>query len=395
MPYSKFQPTYLFNGKEILANDSVLITDKDGKVQTIINREDAGDDVQQLQGLLSPGFVNCHCHLELSHMRGMISEHTGLVDFILNILQLRNSNEDDILQAIANAEAEMLRNGIVAVGDISNNILTLQQKLKGNLQYHNFIELSGFSPAIAQIRFNAGLAVYEVFKTCFPNATSIVPHAPYSVSKELFALIDNVATHPISSIHNQETVDENEFFLSGKGQFNKLYQSIGVDVSSFHQATKKSSLQSILPNLQQPQKLLLVHDTFINQTDLDFINQNTALQQYFFCLCVNANSYIENQLPPINLLRHNHCNIVIGTDSLASNKGLNVLSEIKTIIQNFPEIPMQELLTWATINGATALQMDKFLGSFEPGKRPGMVLITDLGNDGSITINSNAKVISP
>ena len=139
----------------------------------------------------------------------------------------------------------------------------------------------------------------------------------------------------------------------------------------------------------------MVHDTFINQTDINFINQNTALQQYFFCLCVNANSYIENQLPPINLLRHNHCNIVIGTDSLASNKGLNVLSEIKTIIQNFPEIPIQELLTWATINGATALQMDKFLGSFEPGKRPGMVLITDLGNDGSITINSNAKVISP
>ncbi len=395
MHYSKFQPTYLFNGKEILAEGSVLITDKSGVVQAIINKEEAGDDVQQLEGLLSPGFINCHCHLELSHMKGMIAEHTGLVDFILNILQLRNTNEDDILQAIANGEAEMLSNGIVAVGDISNNALTLPQKLKDNLRYHNFIELSGFSPAIAQTRFSAGLAVYETFKTVFPNATSIVPHAPYSVSKDLFKLIDTVATHPISSIHNQETVDENEFFLSGGGNFNKLYETIGVAISNFHQPTKKSSLQSFLPNLQQPQKLLLVHDTFINQNDLDFINQNTALQQYFFCLCVNTNSYIENQLPPINLLRKNNCNIVIGTDSLASNHRLSVLGEIKTIIQNFPEIPLQELLKWATINGATALQMDSFLGSFEPSKKPGIVLITDLENDGSITSNSNAKVIAP
>ena len=223
----------------------------------------------------------------------------------------------------------------------------------------------------------------------------MVPHAPYSVSRELFQLINSLENNHLSSIHNQETFDENEFFISGKGNFNKLYQTIGVDVSSFHQPTSKSSLQSVLPFLNQPKKIFLVHDTFTNQNDLNFLFKNKAIQQYFFCLCVNANSYIENQLPPINLLRNNHCSIVIGTDSLASNHELCVLSEIKTIIQNFPEIPLQEVLIWATINGAVALQMDDKLGSFEVGKQPGLVLITDLTDDGSITINSNAKVISP
>ncbi|MBC7652226.1 MAG: amidohydrolase family protein [Deinococcales bacterium] len=393
MAYLKYQADYLFTGKEILPSTAVLITDENGVVQNITNVQEAGDDIKQLQGLLTPGFINCHCHLELSHMKGLIPPHTGLVDFILNILQLRNNSEDSILQAIANSESEMKNNGIVAVGDISNNALTLLQKRKGNLQYHNFIEVSGFSPAHATARFNNGMLVYQAFKEYFPTATSLVPHAPYSLSKQLFKLIDAMATNPISTIHNQETKDENAFFLSGKGSFNNLYQSIGIDITTFHQPTNTSSLQSVVPLMQQPKKIILVHDTFISQADIDFLNQNHLQQQFIFCLCVNANQYIENELPPIDLLLQNNCNMVIGTDSLASNHQLCVLSEIKTICQNFPNIPLQDVLTWATFNGAKALQMDVQLGSFNIGKKPGIVLIDALTPNGGIAKNSIAKVI--
>jgi cytosine/adenosine deaminase-related metal-dependent hydrolase len=68
---------------------------------------------------------------------------------------------------------------------------------------------------------------------------------------------------------------------------------------------------------------------------------------------------------------------VIGTDSYASNWSLSVLDELKTIQQHHPEIPLEEMLGWATLNGARALQMDKHLGSFEKGKKPGVVLIKD------------------
>lgn len=393
MAYLKYQADYLFSGSTILNNQSVLITNEKGIVESIINKDDAGDDIQQLQGLLTPGFINCHCHLELSHMKGMIPEHTGLVDFILHILQLRHSNDADILEAIANAEAAMKANGIVAVGDISNNALTLLQKLKGNLQYHNFVEVSGFSPAIAQVRFDTALAVYQAFKTHFPDSTVMVPHAPYSVSPQLFKLIDSVTSKHISSLHNQETSDENAFFLTGEGAFNKLYQTIGSDIASFFRPSKLNSLQTVLPQIQSPQKLLLVHDTFTSQADIDFLQQQQ--QDFVFCLCVNANQYIENQLPPINLFRQNHCNIVLGTDSLASNHQLSILSEMQIITQHFPEIPMTELLSWATINGAKALNMDTKLGSFESGKQPGVVLINNIDNSGYITTNSSASVILP
>ena len=394
MAYLKYQADYLFTGKEILSNRSVLITDEKGVVKNICNQQEAGENIQQLHGLLTPGFINCHCHLELSHMKGLIPEHTGLVDFIFNILQLRHNGEETILQAINSGESEMKNKGIVAVGDISNNAFTLLQKRKSNLQYHNFIEVSGFSPAIAPPRFNNGMLVYLAFKKYFPAATSLVPHAPYSVSKKLFQLIDGMVTNPISTIHNQETVDENMFFLSGKGNFNKLYQSIGIDIAPFHQPTNTTSLQSVMPLMQEPKKIILVHDTFISQADIDFLNKNHLRQEFVFCLCINANQYIENKLPPVDLLMRNNCNIVIGTDSLASNHQLCVLSEIKTFSQNFPHIQLQDILTWATINGAKALKMDKYLGSFEIGKKPGIVLINALNPNGGVTKNSTPRVIS-
>jgi cytosine/adenosine deaminase-related metal-dependent hydrolase len=70
---------------------------------------------------------------------------------------------------------------------------------------------------------------------------------------------------------------------------------------------------------------------------------------------------------------------VLGTDSLASNHQLSILEEIRTIRKNFPHIKTNQLLKWATSNGARALQMDQQLGSLEVGKHPGVLIIdTDL-----------------
>jgi len=74
-------------------------------------------------------------------------------------------------------------------------------------------------------------------------------------------------------------------------------------------------------------------------------------------------------------LRKYRAHITIGTDSLASNHQLSVLAELKTIHQQFPTIPVLELLQWGTINGARALQLETTLGSFEAGKQPGVVVI--------------------
>jgi cytosine/adenosine deaminase-related metal-dependent hydrolase len=94
-----------------------------------------------------------------------------------------------------------------------------------------------------------------------------------------------------------------------------------------------------------------------------------------YCICINANLYIENKVPPIDLLVKHNCHIVLGTDSYSSNWQLSIAKEIAAVQQYFPHIPLETILQWATINGAKALSWENNMGSFEKGKKPGVVLI--------------------
>ncbi|TDO29131.1 amidohydrolase family protein [Sediminibacterium goheungense] len=372
MSYLKLSTPQLFTGTEMLDENAVLITRQDGTIEAIVPAEEAGDDIRQLEGILCPGFVNAHCHLELSHMKGLIPEHTGLVDFILQVVTKRSIHVDDILIAIENAENEMFAAGIVAVGDICNFTHSLIQKNAGRLHYHNFIEISGWNPQVAAARMEQSLHFFKVFKSCFPHHTSLSPHAPYSVSSALWDLMHPLFENQIITIHNQESKAENELFQKGTGDFIKLYEVMDIRNPSFI-AVGTNSLPFYLPLLQKARQLILVHNTFISQEDIDLLlPQNLSVT---FCLCPNANLYIENTLPPVDLLLKNNLNICIGTDSLASNHQLSVMEEIKTLQLHFPDIPLATLLQAATLNGAKALGMDDVLGSFEKGKKPGVVLL--------------------
>ena len=167
--YRKFSAQNIFTGQALLPQGNVLITDADGLVKEIIALKDAGDDIEFFEGLLCPGFINAHCHLELSHLKGFIPEKTGLVNFVFKVITKRHFAEEHILAAIETAENEMLNNGIVAVGDICNNTLTIPQKKKQRLQYHNFIEVSGFVPAFAQDRFDKARSILAAFQSIKEN----------------------------------------------------------------------------------------------------------------------------------------------------------------------------------------------------------------------------------
>ncbi len=366
----------------------MLITNEKGEIEAIVPIQNAGEEVQQLKGIITPGLINAHCHLELSHMKGVIPEHTGLPDFILKIVNERHFPEEEILEAIAQAEASMLQEGIVAVGDISNNALTVPQKQQGNLAYHTFVEISGWKPAIAQSRFSNAQNVMEQFRlieaaaSLNPLKSSFSPHAPYSVSSALWQMMMPYFEGNTITIHNQETPAENELFREGTGDFVRMYQAMNIDQTHFS-PTGQNSLPSYFPRLKNAKNILLVHNTTTNEADIQFANQlvKQHAQELYYTLCVNANLYIENQLPPIELLRNNKSNIVLGTDSLSSNHQLSILSELKTISKHFPNIPLEEMLSWATINGAKALQLDQQFGSFEKGKKPGVILIDQIKNN--------------
>jgi cytosine/adenosine deaminase-related metal-dependent hydrolase len=273
----------------------------------------------------------------------------------------------------------------VAVGDISNTANTFAYKANASkIYYHTFLEIYAFDETRADAAFERGLKLQDELREFLDNRihlqSSITPHAPYSASVKLLDLFNKHAlkNNSILTIHNQETEDENLFFQEKKGSILDRLKSFNIPTDNW-QAPVKSSLQATLPHLPSTDKLQLVHNTFTKQDDILFANDYN--KNLFWCFCVNANLYIENKVPNVNLFTQNNCAITLGTDSYASNWSLSIFDEIKTLHKHFPQIEFNDLLTWATINGAKYLGIDAAFGTIEKGKTPGLNLISpDLKN---------------
>jgi cytosine/adenosine deaminase-related metal-dependent hydrolase len=382
-----FKADYVFPVCADPIKNGIVTIDDFGKIISVTDQKSHPPDVpiEQLNGIICPGLINTHCHLELSHLKDKVKQQTGLVNFIMDVQKFRGADTNLVMDAAINADNEMYENGIVAVGDISNTNLTIPIKAGSKLYYHSFIETFGFIPSMADEIFRKALALLNEFK---PQSCSITPHAPYSVSKELFKLIQKYCEtgENLISIHNQECEDENKFFRYKLGSFNDLYASFGLDITHF-KPQARNSLQSTIPLLTNKQKVLLVHNTCTNLKDIYFIKRFD--REINFCFCPNANLYIENRLPKIELFMGQGHNITLGTDSLASNGKLCILSEMRTIQEKFPSIPITKLIEWGTVNGAQYLGIDDDKGTLQAGKTPGLNLITGL--DG-LKITPDTKV---
>lgn len=372
----KFKGTALFNGRALLPGSMVLITSEKGIVQDIVHESEAGEDIQQFNGLLCPGFVNTHCHLELSHMAGLVPEGTGLPAFLTSVMEKRGQQDVAAQEAaMKKAATTMWESGISAVGDICNGTATLALKQDSPLYYHSFIECMGFVPDFARQRYEYSLDVLREFSALNgpQHSCSIVPHAPYSVTDTLFEMLAATPDNTPISIHNQECEAENSLYQNKTGAFLGFYSHFNMDTSGF-KATGTNSLPAWLPWFRRL-PVLLVHNTYTTEKDITFTKGQAA--QTYWCLCPQANLYIEKRLPDIALLRSLGCTITLGTDSLASNHNLSIWQEIQTIRRQYPTIALEEILQWATLNGAAALGVTARYGSFDKGTQPGVVLIDE------------------
>ena len=384
MKYRKFSADKIFNGFEFFDQEHVLILDERDKVQEVVHISEAGDDIEKLNGILSPGFINAHCHLELSHLKDVIPPHTGLIPFLLDVVGKRDFPMEIILDRIEKAEQEMYNDGIVAVGDIGNTANTLNTKQKSKIKWNNFVEVLSFSDEMSPTRLQPYGEVLQAFldvETALPSnhfKSALVPHAPYTISNNTFQEINKKTVNAVISMHNQENPAEDVLYKTGDGDYLPFLKIFGFDTSPFP-VTGKSSLQSCLPHFTNNQRLLLIHNTFIPEEDIDFAIDYAKkhLAGIHFCLCVNANLYIENKMPPVEMLMRHGAEIILGTDSYSSNWQLSIAAEIKTIKDRIPELPLDLILQWATINGAKALDRANELGSFEKGKAPGVVLLDE------------------
>ncbi|MCI0523074.1 MAG: amidohydrolase family protein, partial [Bacteroidales bacterium] len=199
----------------------------------------------------------------------------------------------------------------------------------------------------------------------------ITPHAVYSVSRRLFTLIkEHISPASVTSLHFHESPDERELVGRRRGRLAESYLSLGVTHEMID--TPESHLAAALELSQLTAQLILVHNTFITTDEIHSLRQAGNI---WFCLCPSSNIRISGVMPPVRLLREVSDRIVTGTDSLASTDRLSILTEMRLLHDAMPEIPLDEIINWGTINGARALSKSDTIGSIEPGKRPGLLLI--------------------
>lgn len=375
----KFTAPHIFTVAGAPRQDTVVVTAADGKILALdpLAEHDPAS-VRHLSGALIPGFVNTHCHLELSHLQGRVPTGTGLIPFIKGVVSLREVEPELILEAIAAADAAMAAAGIVAVGDISNKADTAAQKDRSALRYYTFVELFDFlQPQLTATTVAQYLAVFEQQSTAHGNRKSLTPHAPYTVSPELFAQIN--AHNPAGvtiSIHNQETPHEDQLFLTKTGDFPDFFAGFGFSFDHF-QPTVQTSIHYAMAHLNPTNCTLFVHNTLTTPTDIHAAQAWS--DQVYWATCPNANLYIENRLPHYQHFIDARAKVTVGTDSLTSNWQLSILEELKTIARYQSYVPFETLLEWATLNGAQALGFAADLGSIEVGKTPGLLHLDNQG----------------
>lgn len=372
----RFSAQYIITDSGTPLKRAIVTTEDDG---TVVNVEDTLGDLQEKHsvefhnGIIIPGFVNCHCHLELSHMKDAVRHGSGLTDFIEHIRDTRTTAIESIVTAAISADQDMYDAGVNLCADVCNTAITFNLKNKSRISYFNFLEVFGIDPAKAERRIAEIIKISEIADE-MRLPSSLVPHSVYSLSLSLFRLLrEKNNDNRVTSIHFMESSGEADLVEKHSGDLMNSYRKSGLISSGIE--TVKSHADAVLNEITGNGNLILVHNTFADRATIRKVKPRKNL---FWCLCPNSNLFIENKIPPLDLLMEEGCDIVLGTDSLASNNKLDILEELKILQFHYPALSITELVSWATVNGARALGMDEVFGNIEPGKRPGLLLLQNV-----------------
>ena len=383
---------YTLDSQEPIRNGFVEYNAVDGSVVRV---GESGPEDEILPGAIVPGFVNSHCHIELSHLYGKFRKGTGMAGFIDQINALRDWAGADVKAQLTQKWMDkMWEDGVTAMSDISNDDSSFKVKSSHNLYTRTFLEVFGSEPEMCEGVMADVTALKAVADEAGIDAAP-TPHSCYTMSPQLLSASASAGLDGgFLSYHSQESQEEEDLLISGSGA---MYENRKRSGMSTPPVTGESSLKYFIDRLAAAkpapyeQQILLVHNVCLAQGDIDAAKE--VMKNVYFAICPLSNIFIHNALPPIDLMRENGLAIALGTDSLSSNDDLDMVKEMNCLHSSFPYVPMQEILTWASLNGAKFLKKDDVLGTLTPGKKPGLVLIEEIVGEGFVTSASRSSRI--
>lgn len=357
----KIAAHYLFISNKF-EKDGIITLSEDGVIENIevgVKNIDSQSGVEFYNGVIIPGMINCHSHLEYSYVKGLIPKGGGLGEFIRSIIEIKAKNEVPDLQKVAAAsywDAIMAKQGIIAVGDHNNSDYVYDIKRKSSIKYFNFVEMFDMDGKTSEETFVWGLNRVKTSND-YGFVSSIVPHANYTMEQELINLTggsqrgaNGVKADGIVSVHFKESVE-----LGGEKELDAIYEGLSYD----------------------RERALLIHSIYATREDIQKMKSKLK-EKMSVVMCPVSNLYIENKMADLRMLNEEGVLVALGTDSLSSNVNLSMVEEMKALQNQFTELSLNEIVKMATENGAVTLGIDSYAGTLEVGKQPGIVLLSGI-----------------
>ncbi len=373
--------TPLPNGAVAIENDKIIAV---GQKSEITEKYPGATTEDFGKSAILPGFVNCHSHLELTAMRGFLDEFDdNFSAWLITLTKVRAEilTDEDIEIAAMFGALEGVRAGVTCFGDIGRWGKAGFNALRENGLRGILFQETEFSPdnKTASEDFEKLKAKFLELKA---NETDLVkagisPHAPYTVSRELF---QNIAGYALKedfqiSIHAAESIEEQNLMQTGTGFFAAIYEQQNI--------RWESPLCSTIEYLEKIGVLnarpLLAHCVKVSDADIEKISRSGSRIAH----CPKSNAKFGHGIAPFNKFLAKKIAAGFGSDSMASNNTCDILEEARfatlcsrTLEDKKKFIKATEILETATLGGAKALGLEDQIGTLEAGKQADLIVIS-------------------
>jgi len=314
--------------------------------------------------VILPGLINIHTHLDLTNLHNRIKPTTNFTHWVFQIVGARiRWKEEDYISSIEKGIELCVESGTTTVADIANTEYSFSVLKKSPLRKVVYKEVIDLHPDHAN---DVLKKTQSELSTIMPDdllSIGLSPHAPYSVSRELYQAIAQFAVETGTPVctHTAETRDEIEFLTKGAGSFPAFLRQLRAMPDNW-QPPGLSSIQYLNKTGILRNHPLLIHCNYVTDEEISLIKSSGSSVAF----CPRSHHFFGHTNHPVQKLLDAGINVGLGTDSLASNDTLSILDEMKYLSLN-NSIPPNILITMATINGAKALGLESKTGQIKEG----------------------------